>query len=205
MNCKFLKRVAIAFFICICIGFSISVYATKRDDVKNINNSIVRFHIRANSNSELDQDIKMAARKHFFDIYSLNDKKTKEEVIRFFNENKEEIEKEINTFLKKQNAGYKCSVSVAKEMFPLKKYNDFILPSGMYDSIIIKLGKAQGENFFCVMYPSCCMLDGLTYSTDEKVKQFDGILTEEEVDLIWHTEEKTVIKLKIIELFNKFL
>ncbi len=204
MDLKILKRMSVAFFVCVCIGFSVSVYITKRSNVEEISNTIVRFHIRANSNSEFDQDIKMAARKNFFDNFSLKENNTREKTLLYFSENKNNIEKEINSFLESQNVSYKCNVKVVREMFPIKKYNNFTLPSGVYDSIYIELGEGKGDNFFCVMYPSFCMIDGITHSVDMDFSQLNTILDGESVELISSTDEKTVIKFKIIEIFNKF-
>ncbi len=199
-----LKRLSFVLFLCVCLGFCVSVYATEKENVKNINDSIVRFHIRANSNTEFDQDIKMAARKHFFEKFSLESIDNKEKALGYFLENRQKIEDVINSFLKKQNVFYKCNVEVKKEMFPVRRYNDFTLPAGIYDSVVITLGKGAGDNFFCVMYPSVCILDGITQTSEEKFKLLETVLTNEEVKMIASESEKTVVKFKIIELFNKF-
>ncbi len=204
MNLKRLKRMIAVFFVCMSLGFCFSVYAQEKGSVENINSSIVRFHIRANSNSEFDQDIKMAARQYFFESFSLESADNKAEVLLYFSENESKIEEAVNGFLKKQNVSYKCNVKVGKELFPIRKYSDFTLPAGVYDSVIITLGKGDGDNFFCVMYPSVCILDGITQSTDEKLKLLDDVLTDEEIKLISSDSEKTVVKFKIIEIFNKF-
>ncbi len=198
------KRLFISFMCCLFIGACFCVYASEKDNVKNINNSIVRFHIRANSNSEYDQDIKMAARKYFFENFKPEIDKDKNSVLVYFKENEKYIEKQINNFLEKQNTGYKCDLIVKSEFFPVREYADFTLPSGIYDAVIINLGEGKGENFFCVMYPSLCMLDGITQTTDEKFTLLNDILDENEIKMITSTDDKTVVKFKIIEIFNKF-
>ena len=204
MSSKRLKRLIAVFFISISLGFCFFVYAEEKGSVENINNSIVRFHIRANSNTELDQDIKMAAREYFFENFPLKNVKNKEEALLYFSENGRKIEELLNAFLQEQNVSYKCNVKIKKEMFPVREYNDFTLPAGIYDALVITLGKGGGDNFFCVMYPSICMLDGVTQTTDEKLNLLAGVLTDEEIKLIASDSEKTLIKFKIIEIFDKF-
>lgn len=204
MSSKRLKRLIAVFFISISLGFCFYVYAEEKGSVEDINNSIVRFHIRANSNTELDQDIKMAAREYFFKNFSLKNAENKEEALLYFSKNERKIEETLNRFLEEQNVSYKCNVKIKKEMFPIREYNDFTLPAGVYDALIITLGKGEGDNFFCVMYPSLCMLDGVTQTTDEKLELLEGVLADEEIKLISSDSEKTVIKFKIIEIFDKF-
>ena len=127
-----------------------------------------------------------------------------EDALLDFSEHEREIEEILNKFLEEQNVSYKCNVKIKKEMFPVREYNDFTLPAGIYDALIITLGKGEGDNFFCVMYPSLCMLDGVTQTTDEKLNLFEGVLEDEEIKLIASDSEKTVIKFKIIEIFDKF-
>lgn len=204
MSSKRLKRLIAVFFISISLGFCFYVYAEEKGSVEDINNSIVRFHIRANSNTELDQDIKMAAREYFFKNFSLKNAENKEEALLYFSKNERKIEETLNRFLEEQNVSYKCNVKIKKEMFPVREYNDFTLPAGVYDALIITLGKGEGDNFFCVMYPSLCMLDGVTQTTDEKLELLEGVLADEEIKLISSDSEKTVIKFKIVEIFDKF-
>ena len=204
MSLKRLKRLIAVFFISISLGFCFYVYAEEKGSVEDINNSIVRFHIRANSNTELDQDMKMAAREYFFKNFSLKNAENKEEALLYFSKNERKIEETLNKFLEEQNVSYKCNVKIKKEMFPVREYNDFTLPAGVYDAIVITLGKGEGDNFFCVMYPSLCMLDGVTQTTDEKLECLEGVLADEEIKLISSNSEKTVIKFKIIEILDKF-
>ena len=199
-----IKRMIVVLFVCISLGFCFSVYAQDKGSVENINNSIIRFHIKANSNTELDQDIKMAAREYFFKNFSFENLQSKEAALVYFSDNIKKIEEIINTFLKEQKVTYKCNVKIKKEMFPVREYNDFILPSGIYDALIITLGKGEGDNFFCVMYPSLCMLDGVTQKTDENFVHLCDVLSDEEIKLIASDSEKTVVKFKIIEILNKF-
>ena len=39
----------------------------------------------------------------------------------------------------------------------MRQYDTFALPSGVYESLRISIGEAQGKNWWCVVFPSLCM------------------------------------------------
>ena len=43
--------------------------------------------------------------------------------------------------------------------FPEKEYDDYVYQEGNYESLVIKLGEAKGNNWWCVMYPPLCLID----------------------------------------------
>ena len=47
--------------------------------------------------------------------------------------------------------------------FPTKTYGDMTFPSGTYDAFRVIIGKGEGKNWWCVLYPSLCFIDS-TYS-----------------------------------------
>lgn len=152
----------------------------------------VRVHVLANSNSAYDQSIKLSARDYLFKEYEKEfaQFKNKNETLSFINNNKQSMEEKINGFLKKNNCNYNCKIDVVREEFPNKKYYNINLPKGTYDAIKIKLGKALGKNFFCVMFPPLCVSKGVT--TDIKL---DDVLTDED-------SEKIEYRFKIMELLG---
>lgn len=191
-------------FLCALVSSCVFVYASEKDDIKNINNSIVRFHIRANGDDEYDQDIKMSARKYFFEISDADENYDKKQTLEYFRKNEEKLEKKMNEFLEKNGVVYKCDIDIKKEYFPVREYNDFVLPSGVYDAVILNLGSGKGKNFFCVMYPSLCLIDGISEKTKENFEKLGTVLDESELKLVGSNDSETVIKLKIIEILNKF-
>lgn len=198
-------RFIVATFLCVLMGGIFGVYAKDKSNTEVINEEILRFHIVANSNSQNDQNIKMKVRKLIFDNASVNEKMDKADVEKWFFENKNNLEKEINDFLKSEKCSYTAEVTVEKEYFDIRKYNNFILPAGNYDAVVVKLGKGEGKNFFCVMYPSLCMIDDVSNDVKGNMKELEKTLTREQIELIGKNDKETVIKFKIIEILDKFL
>ena len=190
--------------MCISIGTMFGVYAKEKSDIENINNELLRFHIIANSNSEYDQQLKMEVREYIFQNIHFDKNETKDDIMKYFSDNKEDIENEINSFLKSKNSSYNAEIHLEKEYFSIRKYNNFILPSGKYDAVIVKLGEAKGQNFFCVMYPSLCLVDSLNGDVKGNMEELKSVLTDEQIHLIEKNNNETVIKFKIVEILNKF-
>ena len=47
-----------------------------------------------------------------------------------------------------------------EEYFPLRVYNSSVtLQSGVYDALIVELGSAEGDNWWCVIYPPLCFMN----------------------------------------------
>lgn len=200
-----LIRFFTAIFLCMVVGGAFGVYAKDKSNVQAINDEILRFHIVANSNSKKDQKLKMQVREFIFQNVLFDEKTAKKDVENWFFENKDEMEEKINDFLKMKNSSQKAKISVKKEYFGIRKYNDFILPAGNYDAIVVKLGRGEGKNFFCVMYPSLCMVDSLQENKKENFEKLRGILTDEQIHLLEKNDEEVVIKFKIIEILDKIL
>lgn len=158
---------------------------------EKISDKVLRLHIIANSDSAFDQDVKLQLKDYFLentkDIFIGNNL---EENIKIANDNKEYINTICNHFLSQYN--YEANVSVTKEYFDTRVYDDFTLPAGEYNSIKIEIGKGEGHNWWCIVFPSVC-LSACSTSMAE-------YLTEEEMDLI---QDGYTPKFKIIEIYEK--
>jgi stage II sporulation protein R len=118
----------------------------------------VRIHIRANSDSEFDQKIKLEVRDKVVDTLSplLAQAKDKEQALMILRNNLGGIEYAANTVLKGSGALYSSKASVVCEEFPTRKYGDKVLKKGEYDAVIITLGEGRGANWWCVAFPPMC-------------------------------------------------
>ena len=82
-----------------------------------------------------------------------------------------------------------------KEYFNTREYEEFTLPSGIYNALKIEIGQGKGHNWWCVMFPAIC-LSGVT---DDEINNY---LTEDEQKLIY-SDSKYEIRFKIVELYEK--
>lgn len=128
-------------------------------DVHALQNGVLRLHIMANSDSGEDQQIKLAVRNTVVDYLSLEEMGTISDIeaAKIYVEGQmKEIETAVNDCLETLNCGYRANVTMAKAVFETRQYETFSLPAGFYDSLQITLGKGNGENWWCVIFPSLC-------------------------------------------------
>ena len=142
----------IIYIILILITFS---YFLNNKESLLIPNDSIRFRIIANSNSNIDQNtklkIKQDLQKNFFPL--LENAKTKEETKNIIKENESVIKKTLNSY----NIPY--TINYGSNYFPQKEYKGITYEDGDYESLVISLGEAKGNNWWCVMYPPLCMLE----------------------------------------------
>ena len=128
---------------------------------KNNEEEYMRIHIVANSNSNFDKNVKYVVKDAVveFLIPFLADAKNKDEAQKIIFENKELIENVANAVLFKEGAKYNAEVVFISEDMPTRAYGDLVLERGVYDCIKINLGDAQGDNWWCVVFPAVCFVD----------------------------------------------
>ncbi|MBR1985043.1 MAG: stage II sporulation protein R [Clostridia bacterium] len=155
-----MKKVIICIFICI-IGLVV-VLANQQ----NTNQEYLRIHIRANSNLEIDQTVKYKVKDAVvnFLIPYLSTCESKEESILIIEQYSNDIEAVADNVLKTSGFNYTSKLSVVNEKFPTRTYGDVTLNEGFYDALILELGEGVGDNWWCVVYPPLCFLNG----TDNK-------------------------------------
>ena len=120
----------------------------------------LRLHIRANSNSEIDQNIKYEIKDElveFLTPYFCN-VTSKNEAIEIVNNLKEKMSEICVDVLRKNGFNYSANVKINNEYFPTRTYSNTTLESGYYDAVIVELGEAVGDNWWCVMYPPLCFI-----------------------------------------------
>ena len=139
-------------FLVICVVFVFFSASDFRD-------GFVRLHILAESNSEVDQNIKLALRDDILGEYSekLSHFSSSKEAQDEINELKTEIEEFCNSRLKEHGVNYTASVRLEKEYYPNRVYEDVSLPAGNYMSLKIVLGEGEGQNWWCVLFPPLCL------------------------------------------------
>ena len=158
---------------------------------ESISDKVLRLHILANSDSTEDQNIKLGLKNYFLDnTKELFSGKTIEENIAIAENNKKQIENICNNYLK--SYGKTAFVTIEKEFFKTRVYDDFTLPAGVYNSIKITIDEGKGHNWWCIVFPSVCL--------NACSKTMNEYLTDDEMELV--TSGYTP-KFKIIEIYEK--
>jgi len=126
-----------------------------------ISSQVVRFHVLANSDSDIDQALKMVVKEAVLSEYRemLTDAGSVYEARAFLGSNLAEIESFAQNVVHEQGFAMPVSVSLGDSRFPTKEYADVALPSGRYEALRIEIGDSVGSNWWCVMFPPLCFVD----------------------------------------------
>ena len=160
---------------------------------EGIAGKIFRLHVVANSDKEEDQELKLDVKKTVVDYLSrrLGSGADLEETREYVLENLPEIERAALKTIEEQGKDYPVSAVVEKTYFPDKTYGDCTFPAGEYEALNIRIGKGEGKNWWCVLYPSLCFIDdtwGIV--SREKKEELREILTEEEFRAVLEDAEE---------------
>jgi stage II sporulation protein R len=186
------------------------------DEVKD---SLIRFHVIANSDSDEDQQLKLKVRDKVIDyLYPyLNDSESLEESRQIIKDRMDDVKKLAQEVIKDNKYDYSVRVELSRENFPDKSYGNITLPQGNYEAFRIIIGSGQGKNWWCVMFPPLCFVDEskaqVEYDqTENKIKSKEnkvdlqkGSNTDENESSIQKDVDKQddiQIKFKIAEIFK---
>ena len=165
-----MKYLPIFLFVLLCIG----VFTFNQSDCKKYD--YLRVHIRANSNSSIDQDIKYIIKDEVVNFVSpyLIDCDTKQKSIDTINSLLANIENLCDNILLQNGFTYKSRARIDEEKFPTRSYENVTLESGAYDALIIELGSGKGDNWWCIVYPPLCFVN--KSETNEQNIQYQSYL-----------------------------
>ena len=185
----------------------LSAYSYVNAVSNNLADSVFRLHVIANSDSEEDQNLKYKVRDSLIGYMNTltNDMNTKDEVIKIAGKHIQDFKDIAQNVVKENGYNYEVNVEIGDFSFPTKTYGDISFPSGFYDALKVEIGKAEGQNWWCVMFPPLCFVDVSSGVVPEESKEnLEENLGDEEYSIISDSEENglTSIKFKIIEFFE---
>ena len=200
---NFKKQLIIFILFIIYILFSLFSYSNAVST--DIQNSVFRLHVIANSDSKEDQNLKYKVRDALIEYMNFisKDVSSKEEAIRIANENKDKFYDIAKKVISDNGFNYNINIEIGFFPFPTKTYGDISLPSGFYDALWVEICNASGQNWWCVMFPSLCFVDvseGIV--PEESKKELQSNMEEEEYNLISSDTLEFKLKFKLVELLE---
>ena len=141
-------------FVCV----SVFVFG---NNSKDITDGYLRIHIIANSNDAKDQEIKYDVKDEIIKFLSPKLKNTQNFALasQKIEQELQQISAVADAVLKNRGVTYLSNCFLAVEEIPTRAYDNLILKSGKYQTLIVKLGKAEGDNWWCVVFPNVCFYD----------------------------------------------
>lgn len=163
--------------------------------------SVLRLHILANSDSERDQQLKLRVRDELLKSGIFGGASDLAEAEAVASEKIKDIERMAERVLRRSGCTDEVTAELADTDFDERTYGDITMPAGRYKALRIKIGKAEGHNWWCVMYPPLCLPAACEAADDadkavgtvevdktEEDKHFDG----KELDILKHPKKYRV-------------
>lgn len=158
----------------ICIILLMSCLTNVKSEELKIPHDAIRIRILANSNKEDDQRIKMKLsielEKEITKL--LKNTYNTDEARLIIKNNMQILNMKIDEILKKENCNYDYKLTFGNSFFPEKKYKGIIYEQGYYESVLVTLGKGEGNNWWCVLFPPLCLMEAEETETDEVEYKF---------------------------------
>jgi stage II sporulation protein R len=202
-------KIGITIIITISIVAAILLGSYSEDLNKGLADNLIRLHVIANSDSPEDQALKRQVRDVIL-VYmkdQLNNSKDIEQTKYIINKDMEKITVLAKDEISEQGKNYDVKVMLGSYPFPTKSYGDVTLPAGNYQALRIVLGKGEGANWWCVLFPPLCFVDVTHGAVPDSVKDnLKTALTDEEYNIITTADNDTEIpikiKFKVVEFFQ---
>lgn len=205
-----LRAGVLACVLGICIfaaagGICTKVYAKSSAEVSGdcfaeISGAVLRLHVRADDDSTKAQAVKFLVRDAIIDVmknydYEMDDKAS---ALKAVSAHFDELKKAAEAVLLSEGCSYGVDIKLERAWFPQKRYGDVCLPQGCYDAVVVRLGRGEGENWWCVLFPKLCFVAPENGIVPESSKaELKASLSGEAYDAI------VTPRLKIVEWFEK--
>ncbi len=189
---KFELSIIIALIVSIFVGID-----TCSANCEDIRENIFRLHVIANSDSQEDQQLKLAVRDRIIsiggDIFAqVHNKQEAETIVRPM---LSEFQRAVEDVIKEQGYDYPVKVTISNEYFNTRIYEKVTLPAGKYDALRVIIGSGEGKNWWCVMFPPMCL------PAAEETEALNQVLSEEDLQFVSDYQDYEV-RFKIIEWYE---
>ncbi len=145
--------IAVLSIICIALIFLFVPLNQPKTEVEYL-----RIHIRANSNSVQDQEVKYKVKDEIVEglIPLLSEITSFSQAKKVIQDNFLFIENIADNVLHNEGFSYSSNAKLSNEYFPTRTYENITLEEGYYDALILELGEAEGNNWWCIVFPAFC-------------------------------------------------
>lgn len=186
--------ILLALLFCIAVSF-----ISFENECEEIRSNVFRLHILANSDSQVDQQLKLFVRDRIIEesenIFS--DCHSYDEALSAARRNLPTLEQAARETLLENGCTDNVEIDVGRSYFSTRVYDNFTLPAGVYEALQIRIGRAEGRNWWCVMFPSVCLPSGADS------EQLGDVLTDGQISIINHDGYE--LRFRCVEIYEQFM
>lgn len=147
----FARLVVVAIALQLCVLYIPSLVGFAKEATNQEQEKDFRIRVIANSNTAQDQHEKEQLveelKPYFMQVVSAGVAG---------NEQIQTLKQQIETELSKNYPQIDTQVVVGDNLFPPKRQGAVLYPQNVYHSIVVKIGDARGDNWWCSIFPSIC-------------------------------------------------
>ncbi len=170
-----------------------------------IYDTVVRLHVLANSDSEEDQALKLKVRDAVLEVTSplLQNCKTQEEAEAVIRQNAGAIQSAADAVILAEGYHYPVRLQLGIEEYPERSYDGICFPAGDYLSLRVCIGAAEGQNWWCCLFPPLCV-GASAVSPAQAEDSFISVgLTPSQYKIITQTDRPVYkVRFKLLEIFR---
>lgn len=172
---------------------------------EEIYDTVVRLHVLANSDSEEDQSLKLAVRDAVLDVTGplVEGCGTQDEARAVIEAHFPEIQAAAERVIEDWGRTDAVSLEIGLEEYPERTYDSFCFPAGTYVSLRVSIGAAEGQNWWCCLFPPICK-SAATVSQNDAEEAFVSVgLTSDQYKIITETDRPVYrVRFKILEVLG---
>lgn len=172
---------------------------------EKIYSSVVRLHVLANSDSDEDQALKLKVRDAVLAYTSplVIDSTSREQAVEILQDELDAIKEIAEQTVREEGYEYGVRVTLTLEDYPTRNYEAMSFPAGQYISLRVMIGNAEGQNWWCVLFPPLCLGAASEKMSAEEAFVAVG-LNSEQYKTITETENATYyLRFKLLELIEE--
>lgn len=138
--------------------FVLLIHPYRKNDSSLLSDKLLRFRVLADSDSSIDQYEKNELSKKMITLLSpvLSTVQTKEEALTLLRESLPFLNAYCNYVLSDYGAQKYASCTLGSHLFPYKTYGNYQFPAGVYDTLLVTIGRGRGSNWWCLAFPPLC-------------------------------------------------
>ena len=167
------------------------------DACRELRSDVLRVHIVAHSDSAADQSLKLAVRDRVVEECAAfyQDCGSREEARAVTAARLRDIERIAEDEVRRQGFDYPVTAALDEMYFDTRYYEDFTMPAGRYEALRLTIGAAEGQNWWCVIYPALCIGAACRDATAQLDADENRVIR----------TDKTDFRFKLVEWFEGFL
>lgn len=176
-----------------CAVLLSGVWASARQ--RELADKVVRLHVLAVSDTPEDQAVKLSVRDAVLRRLEplLSEAGDAREAEALLSGELEELRR-----LAEEVSGVGAEVTLSREVYPTRRYEDFSLPAGSYTSLRVILGEGRGKNWWCVVYPPLCSA-GVGEAAET------AALSREDLNLISECDTGYEIRFRVVDWWGELV